>query len=72
MRQSVLVLLPLCVISGGLVRKQPLLQKDFTERRKLLNEHFQPVDLEFQFAKSSDCETTDEIQTFLEESVKDG
>lgn len=51
---------------------QPLLQKDFGERRALLKEHFQPVDGEFQFAKASDCETTDEIQAFLEESVKDG
>ncbi|KAL1951900.1 hypothetical protein VTO73DRAFT_1049 [Trametes versicolor] len=51
---------------------EPLLQKDFGTRRGLLQEHFQPVDGEFQFAKSSDCDTTDEIQTFLEESVKDG
>ncbi|KAH9898363.1 ATP-dependent DNA ligase [Cubamyces lactineus] len=51
---------------------EPLLQKDFEERRALLKEHFQPVDGEFQFAKASDCETTDEIQAFLEESVKDG
>ena len=54
------------------VALQPLLQKDFSERRELLKEHFQPVEGEFQFAKASDCETTDEIQTFLEESVKDG
>ncbi|KAI0735133.1 ATP-dependent DNA ligase [Earliella scabrosa] len=51
---------------------EPLLQKDFSERRQMLQEHFQPVELEFQYAKASDCETTDEIQTFLEESVKDG
>ncbi|KAI0335234.1 ATP-dependent DNA ligase [Cubamyces sp. BRFM 1775] len=51
---------------------EPLLQKDFEERRALLREHFQPVDGEFQYAKASDCETTDEIQAFLEESVKDG
>ncbi|OJT04678.1 DNA ligase 1 [Trametes pubescens] len=51
---------------------EPLLQKDFGARRGLLQEHFQPVDGEFQFAKSSDCDTTDEIQAFLEESVKDG
>ncbi|KAI0778223.1 ATP-dependent DNA ligase [Trametes elegans] len=51
---------------------EPLLQKDFTGRRELLRERFQPVDSEFQYAKSSDCETTDEIQAFLEESVKDG
>ncbi len=51
---------------------QPLLQKDLSERRELLQQHFQPVDLEFQFAKASDAHATDEIQTFLEESVKDG
>ncbi|EIW64639.1 ATP-dependent DNA ligase [Trametes versicolor FP-101664 SS1] len=51
---------------------EPLLQRDFGTRRGLLQEHFLPVDGEFQFAKSSDCDTTDEIQTFLEESVKDG
>ena len=38
----------------------------------MLKEHFQQVPLEFDFAKSSDGETSDEIQTFLEESVKDG
>jgi DNA ligase-1 len=38
----------------------------------LLREHFQIVPGEFDFAKSSDGSTTDEIQAFLEESVKDG
>ncbi len=42
------------------------------QRRALLFEHFQPVEGEFAFAKSSDGSTTDEIQAFLEESVKDG
>jgi DNA ligase-1 len=42
------------------------------KRRELLLEHFHPVEGEFDFAKSSDGHTTDEIQTFLEESVKDG
>ncbi|GJJ13777.1 hypothetical protein Clacol_008034 [Clathrus columnatus] len=51
---------------------EPLLRKPLSERRQLLREHFQAVDKEFQFAKSSDSETVDEIQTFLEESVKDG
>ncbi|KAI1797917.1 ATP-dependent DNA ligase [Ganoderma leucocontextum] len=49
-----------------------LLQKDFAERRRMLKESFQPVEREFQFAKASDAETVDEIQTFLEDSVKDG
>ena len=38
----------------------------------MLKDHFEPVELEFQYAKASDADTTDEIQTFLEESVKDG
>lgn len=38
----------------------------------MLKEHFVPVEGEFAFAKASDGSTTDEIQTFLEESVKDG
>ena len=38
----------------------------------MLKEHFHLVESEFDFAKSSDGHTTDEIQTFLEESVKDG
>ncbi|TCD71554.1 hypothetical protein EIP91_008935 [Steccherinum ochraceum] len=51
---------------------EPLLHKSLTERRELLREHFQPVEGEFDFAKASDGETTEEIQAFLEESVKDG
>ncbi|KAN0133276.1 hypothetical protein V8E53_009000 [Lactarius tabidus] len=51
---------------------EPLLRKNLTERRELLRQHFQPVDFEFQFAKSSDSEKTEDIQTFLDESVKDG
>lgn len=37
-----------------------------------MREHFQPVESEFDFAKSSDGTSIEEIQTFLEESVKDG
>ncbi|KIP03975.1 hypothetical protein PHLGIDRAFT_215096 [Phlebiopsis gigantea 11061_1 CR5-6] len=51
---------------------ESLLHLPFVERRELLREHFQEVRSEFAFAKSSDGETTEEIQAFLEESVKDG
>ncbi|KAG6336672.1 hypothetical protein ID866_2419 [Astraeus odoratus] len=51
---------------------EPLLQKPLCERRELLRRHFQVVPGEFDFAKSSDGESTEEIQAFLEESVKDG
>lgn len=37
-----------------------------------MRENFKPVESEFGFAKSSDGSSTEEIQTFLEESVKDG
>src|SRR6266852_2634823 len=53
-------------------RTQPLLHRNLSERRELLRQHFEPVDFEFQFAKSSDCENTEDIQAFLDESVKDG
>lgn len=59
-----------CVTS--LANGQSLLTKHLHERRALLKQHFYPVEGEFDFAKSSDGSTTDEIQTFLEESVKDG
>lgn len=55
-----------------IVVAQPLLQQSLIDRRALLRDHFTPVPGEFEFAKSNDGETTDEIQTFLEESVKDG
>lgn len=51
---------------------EPLLRKNLTERRELLRQHFEPVAFEFQFAKSSDSEKTEDIQAFLDESVKDG
>ncbi|KAF7791891.1 hypothetical protein EIP86_002915 [Pleurotus ostreatoroseus] len=51
---------------------ESLLQKSLSERRALLKEHFQEVPGEFTFAKSSDCDTVEEIQAFLEDSVKDG
>jgi len=55
-----------------LTSPQPLLQKPLNGRRESLREHFQVVPGEFDFAKSSDAESTEEIQIFLEESVKDG
>jgi DNA ligase-1 len=53
-------------------RTQPLLHRNLSERRELLRQHFAPVDFEFQFAKSSEGEKTEDIQAFLDESVKDG
>jgi DNA ligase 1 len=49
-----------------------LLHNSLRERRELLKSHFTEVPGEFTFAKSSDSETVEEIQAFLEDSVKDG
>ncbi|EGO02582.1 hypothetical protein SERLA73DRAFT_175993 [Serpula lacrymans var. lacrymans S7.3] len=51
---------------------EPLLQKDLKKRRALLRQHFQSIPGEFDFAKASDSNTIDEIEAFLEESIKDG
>ncbi|KAG8966716.1 hypothetical protein FRC03_011464 [Tulasnella sp. 419] len=50
----------------------PLLHEPLAARREELKKSFQVVDGEFQFAKSSDSEVVEDIQTFLDESVKDG
>ncbi|PKI83545.1 hypothetical protein MVES_002387 [Malassezia vespertilionis] len=51
---------------------KPLLHKEMDERRALLMKHFQPVQCEFGYATHRDCTTVEEIQTFLDESVKSG
>ncbi|GAA6042912.1 hypothetical protein JCM8097_002767 [Rhodosporidiobolus ruineniae] len=51
---------------------EPLLEKNLTERRALLRDHLQPVQGEFAFATSEDASTVDEIQIFLDKSIKDG
>ena len=38
----------------------------------LLDDHLQAVDGEFAFATSEDASTVDEIQAFLDKSIKDG
>ncbi|GAA5962647.1 hypothetical protein JCM8115_005905 [Rhodotorula mucilaginosa] len=51
---------------------EPLLAKNLHERRVLLRKHLQPVEGEFAFAQSEDASTVDEIQLFLDKSIKDG
>lgn len=50
---------------------QSLLKKDLEHRRILLREHFTPVEGQFAFAKSRDIYAVEEIQAFLDESIKD-
>ncbi|XP_026291592.1 DNA ligase 1 isoform X2 [Frankliniella occidentalis] len=49
---------------------EPLVRKTLQERRKLLRENFKEVDEQFKFASSVDVTTMEEVQEYLEESVK--
>lgn len=49
---------------------EPLVTRAFSERRELLYEHFQEVSGDWKFATYSDTEDIDELQAFLNESVK--
>ncbi|XP_074028599.1 DNA ligase 1 isoform X2 [Leptinotarsa decemlineata] len=49
---------------------EALVRKPFIERRELLKQYFKEVEGEWVFAKSLDTTTMEEVQEFLEESVK--
>ncbi|EGO57534.1 hypothetical protein NEUTE1DRAFT_41251 [Neurospora tetrasperma FGSC 2508] len=63
-----------CVFAFDLLylNGQAVVEKSLRERRELLREAFKPVEGEFAFATSMDGQELDEIQTFLDESVKAG
>ena len=49
-----------------------LVRKSLKERRQLMRDHFQVVPGEFVFATSRDMNEIDELQVFLDDSVRDG
>ncbi|XP_068233149.1 DNA ligase 1 [Palaemon carinicauda] len=49
---------------------EALVREPFEKRRALLKEHFNEVEGEFIFAKSMDSTNTEDIEEFLEESIK--
>ncbi|XP_050294802.1 DNA ligase 1 isoform X2 [Anthonomus grandis grandis] len=49
---------------------EPLVKKPFKERRELLKQHFTEHEGEWLFAKALDTTKMEEVQEFLEESVK--
>lgn len=49
---------------------KPLVTEAFSERRRLLYEHFQEVAGDWKFATSLDTNDIDELQAFLDDSVK--
>jgi ATP-dependent DNA ligase I len=61
-----------CVFAFDLLylNGEAVVEKPLRERRDLLHKAFQPVEGEFAYATSMDGQELDEIQTFLDESVK--
>ncbi|ODN05333.1 DNA ligase 1 [Orchesella cincta] len=61
-----------CIFAFDLIylNGESLIKKPLIERRELLREHFQAVTGEFVFATSLDTDSMEEVQEFLEESVK--
>jgi DNA ligase-1 len=61
-----------CVFAFDLLylNGEPVVEKSLRERRELLHTAFNPVEGEFAFATSMNGQEIDEIQTFLDESVK--
>lgn len=55
----------LLYLNGESLVKQP-----FCKRRKLLKENFVEVEEQFMLATSMDTSTMEEVQDFLEESIK--
>ncbi|XP_072747387.1 DNA ligase 1 [Anoplolepis gracilipes] len=49
---------------------EPLVKQPFSKRRELLKQHFKEVEGEWKFATSMDTVTMEEVQIFLDESVK--
>lgn len=50
---------------------ESVLSKTLNERRELLHQHFTPLEGHFAFAKSLNSDNVEDIQTFLDQSVKD-
>ncbi|KAL2129442.1 hypothetical protein VTI74DRAFT_4341 [Chaetomium olivicolor] len=61
-----------CVFAFDLLylNGEAVVEKSLRERRELLHKSFQPVEGEFAFATAMNGQELDEIQTFLDESVK--
>lgn len=61
-----------CVFAFDLLylNGEAVVEKPLSERRELLHEAFNPTEGEFAFATCMDGQELDEIQTFLDESVK--
>ena len=52
------------------INGRSLLKEPFSERRKALYENFKEVEGRFLYAKHMTCDDTEQIQEFLDESIK--
>ncbi|XP_070169027.1 DNA ligase 1 isoform X3 [Polyergus mexicanus] len=61
-----------CVFMFDLLylNNESLVKKPFATRRELLKQHFKEIEGEWKFANSMDTTTMEEVQVFLDESVK--
>jgi len=61
-----------CIFAFDLIylNGESLIKEPLVKRRELLREHFQEVTGEFVFATSLDTDSMEEVQEFLEESIK--
>ena len=49
---------------------KPLVKEPFLKRREILRENFKEIEGEWSFASSMDTSTMEEVQEFLEVSIK--
>lgn len=61
----------ICAFDLLFLNGKSLLKDTFAKRRELLHNHFTEVPFSFVFAKFKNAESFDEIQEFLNESIKD-
>lgn len=63
----------ICLFAFDLLyyNNEPLITKSFAERRKILFDNLKPIDGKFQFATFRNTSNLDELQQFLDQSVKD-
>ncbi|KAH9579949.1 DNA ligase [Trypanosoma melophagium] len=68
------VTIPVCVFAFDILyfNGEPQTGKTLSERRQLLYSYFTPIQAKFQFAEHLDSNNVEDIQSFLDKSIKDG
>ncbi|RNF06980.1 putative DNA ligase I [Trypanosoma conorhini] len=68
------VTIQVCVFAFDILyfNGEPQMAKPLSERRHILYSHFVPIHAKFQFAEHLDSANVEDIQSFLDQSIKDG